>query len=75
VLSRLNSYNFGTGIVYGNFTAKLLNEVMQRSPLATCHHRSSMLKAPLEGSIVLTIALGLALTMVQPRSIRSGSIV
>jgi hypothetical protein len=34
-----------------------------------------MLKPSLEGSIVHTIALGLALTILQPQSSRSGSIV
>jgi hypothetical protein len=34
---------------------------------ATCRHRSSTLKRVTEGSIVLTIALGIALTIVQPQ--------
>jgi hypothetical protein len=50
-----------------------LNKRINSKPLNPNHstiNSSSTLKASLEGSIVLTIALGIALTILQPQSLR-----
>jgi hypothetical protein len=42
---QLNGYNLGSGFDLDHTTLELLNDAMECSPGAACHHRSSMLKA------------------------------